>query len=196
MTFFIGRANISEIEHLKAFIFLLIGSELIHLVYEPVLEPPQAPKSIDAQASQKFKSTTDPTDTENSEDSSNQGCNSCKGIPAHPWYIPRKRKFLLVAGSLFSIAGIIILTAVVAFKNGVIDDFNRFRKRYEPITEEDFLGVGGAMKIGRAWMLRKVFKRLFYETFRLHRCWWRMLEIKCVGDKFKMGDRFRMLVTD
>ena len=156
---FIGRANISEIEHLKAFIFMLIGSESIHLVYEPVLEPQQAPKSIDAQASKKLKSTTDPTDTENSEDSSNQGCNTCKGIPAHKWYIPRKRKFLLVAGSLFAIAGIIILTAVVAFKTGVIDDFNRFRKRYEPITEEDFLGVGGGMKIGRAWMLRKVFKR-------------------------------------
>ena len=143
---------------------MLIGSELIHLVYEPPLEPPPAPKSIDAQASQKLKRTTDPNDVENSEDSSNLGCHSCKDIPAHPWYIPRKRKFLLVAGSLFAIAGIIILTAVVAFKNGVIDDFNRFRKRYEPITEEDFLGVGGAMKVGRAWMLRKVFKRLLYES--------------------------------
>ena len=126
---------------------MLVGAESIHLVYEPPLPPAD-------QASQHLNGAADPSGNENSEQSNNRGCKSCES--RHPWYIPRKRKILLVAGSFFAVSGIIILTAVVAFKNGVIDDFNRFRKRYEPITEEDFLGVGDAMKVGTAWTLRNV----------------------------------------
>lgn len=151
---FIAKVNLIKIEHFKAFILMLVGAESIHLVYEP----PQDLNSTKDQASQKepLNGTADPSGTENSEPSKNRGCKSCES--RHPWYIPRKRKILLVAGSFFAISGIIISTAVVAFKNGVIDDFNRFRKRYEPITEEDFLGVGDAMKVGTAWTLRKVFR--------------------------------------
>ena len=30
----------------------------------------------------------------------------------------------------------------------------------------------------------KIKNTLIWDFIRLHRCWWRMLEIKCVGDKF------------
>ena len=152
----IAKVNFIKIEHFKAFILMLVGAESIHLVYEPPLPPLKDSNSTRDPASQNLNGTANPSGTENSEKSKNRGCKSCES--RHPWYIPRKRKILLVAGSFFAISGIIILTAVVAFKNGVIDDFNRFRKRYEPITEEDFLGVGDAMKVGTAWTLRKVFK--------------------------------------
>ena len=137
-----------KIEHFKAFVLMLIGAESIHLVYEPVLD------STDATMNR---------NTEDSENSRNRGCNSCES--RHKWYEPRKRKILLFAGSFFAISGIIILTAVIAFKSGVIDDFNHFRKRYEPITEEDFLGAGenDVMKVGSAWMLRNVFKRNLFD---------------------------------
>ena len=130
---------------------MLIGAESIHLVYEPPITDSQASQSLNER-----DNAADPGNTENSNDSNNRGCKSCES--RHPWYKPRKRKILLAAGTCFTISGILILTAVVSFKLGVIDDFSRFRKRYEPITEEDFLGNGGAMKRGNAWILRKVSK--------------------------------------
>lgn len=137
---------------------MLIGAESIHLVYEPPI--------TDSPASQNLIQAENRANIENVEDSGtkNRGCKSCES--RHPWYKPRKRKFLLIAGSLFTISGIIILTAVVAFKLGVIDDFSRFIKRYEPITEEDFLGVGGAMKWGKAWILRNVFSTQCFSASR------------------------------
>ena len=128
---------------------MLIGAESIHLVYEPPITDSQA-----SQSPNERDHVTAQENTENSNDSNNRGCKSCES--RHPWYKPRKRKILLTAGTCFTISGIFILTAVVSFKLGVIDDFSRFRKRYEPITEEDFLGNGGGMKRGNAWILRKV----------------------------------------
>ena len=43
---------------------------------------------------------------------------------------------------------------------------------------------------GEEWVFELILHVTCHMNFGLHRCWWRMLETKCVGDKFEM------LVTD